>query len=211
MGYELIPLFDSAKLHVYNEGLGGRSSRGYIEEGAWARVLDRMQAGDFVLLMFGHNDAANSQNYPDRVSLNGVGDASQEIESLVTHQKETIHTYGWYLRRYAQEAKAKGATPIICSPVPRNTWIEGKIKRGFDGYASWAREAARQAGAQFIDLNTLAADRYDALGREKAAACFNDTQHTTKAGAQLNAAAVMEVLKTLKDLPLAGFLVTATP
>lgn len=211
MGYELIPLFDSAKLHVYNEGLGGRSSRGYIEEGAWGRVLDRLQPGDFVLLMFGHNDRANSQNYPDRVSLSGIGDESEEIESPVTLQKETIHTYGWYLRRYAQETKAKGATPIICSPVPRNTWIEGKIKRGFDGYASWAGEAARQAGARFIDLNTLAADRYDALGREKAAACFNDTQHTTKAGAQLNAASVVEGLKTLKDLPLAGFLVAATP
>jgi rhamnogalacturonan acetylesterase len=210
MGYELIPLFDSAKLHVYNEGLGGRSSRGYIEEGAWAKVLDRLQPGDFVLLMFGHNDAANSQNYPDRVTLTGTGDETKEIESPVTHRKETIHTYGWYLRRYAQETKAKGAIPIICSPVPRNTWIDGKIKRGFDGYASWAAEAARQAGARFIDLNTLAADRYDALGREKAAAYFNDTQHTTKAGAQLNAAALVEGLKAVKDLPLAGYL-AATP
>jgi lysophospholipase L1-like esterase len=211
MGYELIPLFDAAKLHVYNEGLGGRSSRGYIEEGAWARVLDRLQPGDYVLLMFGHNDAANSQNYPDRMSLNGIGDETQEIESPVTHQKETIHTYGWYLRRYALEAKAKGATPIVCSPVPRNTWIEGKIKRGFDGYAAWAADAARMAGARYIDLNTIAANHYDALGREKAAPYFNDTQHTTKAGARLNAESVVEGLKALKDCALADFLVPAIP
>jgi hypothetical protein len=38
MGYELIPSFDATKIHVYNEGLGGRSSRGYIEEGAWTSV-----------------------------------------------------------------------------------------------------------------------------------------------------------------------------
>jgi lysophospholipase L1-like esterase len=127
----------------------------------------------------------------------------------VTHNKETIHTYGWYLRQYVQETKAKGATPIVCSPVPRNTWIDGKIKLGFDGYATWAAEASRQSGAQFIDLNTLAADRYDAPGREKAASYFNDTQHTTKSGAQLNAAALVEGLKSLKDCPLSNFLVAA--
>ena len=173
MGYEVIPLFDAAKIHVYNEGLGGRSSRGYIEEGAWAKILDRLQPGDFVILMFGHNDAANSQNYPDRIIVPGIGEETREIESPVTHQKETIHTYGWYLRQYSQDTKTKGATPIICSPVPRNTWIEGKIKRGFDGYASWAADAARMSGARFIDLNTIAANHYDALGREKAASYFN--------------------------------------
>ena len=196
MGYELIPLFDAAKIHVYNEGLGGRSSRGYIEEGAWAKVLARLQPGDYVLLMFGHNDAANSQNYPNRVSLPGNGDDTQG----------SIHSYGWYLRQYVQDTKAKGATPILCSPVPRNTWIDGKIKRGFDGYAAWAADAARLSGAQFIDLNTIAANHYDALGREAAAPYFNDNQHTTKAGAQLNARSVVEGLKTLKGLPLAEYL-----
>ena len=59
MGYELIPLFDATKIHVYNEGAGGRSSRGYIEEGLWAKILARLQPGDFVFVMFGHNDSAN--------------------------------------------------------------------------------------------------------------------------------------------------------
>jgi len=186
--------------------LGGRSSRGYIEEGAWAKILERLQPGDYVLLMFGHNDAANSQNYPDRKSLNGTGGEVQETESPVTHQTVTLHTYGWYLRQYAEDTKAKGATPIICSPVPRNTWIEGKIKRGFDGYAAWAAEASRMAGALYIDLNAIVADRWDALGREGAAPYFNDTQHTTKAGARLHAESVAQGLKLLKDCALAGYL-----
>src|SRR6201996_56321 len=42
-GAELIPMFDATKMHVYNTGLGGRSSRGYIQEGAWAKVLERLQ------------------------------------------------------------------------------------------------------------------------------------------------------------------------
>ncbi len=143
-GYEIIPMFDASKIHVYNNALGGRSSRGYIEEGAWAKVLAQIQPGDWVIMHFGHNDAANSANYPDRTTLPGNGDETKEIESPVTHQPETIHTYGWYLRQYVKDVKAKGATMIICSPPPRNTWVDGKIKRGFDGYAAWAKEAADQ-------------------------------------------------------------------
>jgi rhamnogalacturonan acetylesterase len=209
MGYELIPLFDSGKIHVYNDGLGGRSSRGYIEEGAWAKVRDQLQPGDYVILMFGHNDAANSQNYPDRVTLNGNGDETKDLDSPVTHKPETIHTYGWYIRQYVRETKAKGAIAIVCSPVPRNSWIDGKIKRGFDGYAAWAADAAHQSGAPFIDLNTIAADHFDALGRDKAAAYFNDNQHTTKIGARLNAASMVEGIKLLKDIALAGFLLSS--
>jgi lysophospholipase L1-like esterase len=210
-GSELIPLFDRAKIHVYNEGRGGRSSRGYIEEGSWAKILERLAPGDFVILHFGHNDAKNSTNYPDRVTMAGTGDETQEIESPVTHQKETIHTYGWYLREYVKDVKAKGATAIICSSAPRNTWADGKIKRGLDGYAQWAAESARAGGALFIDLNTLAANRYDALGQEQAAKYFFDYQHTTKAGARLNAACVVEGLKLLKDCPLAGDLASSAP
>ena len=210
-GDELIPLFDAKKIHVYNEGRGGRSSRGYIEEGAWSNILARLSPGDFVMIHFGHNDAKNSQNYPDRVTVAGNGDETQEIESPVTHQKEIIHTYGWYLRQYVKDIKARGATPIICSSVPRNTWIDGKIKRGFDGYAQWAADAAKASGALFIDLNHLAADRYDALGQEQAAKYFFDSQHTTKAGARLNAESVVEGLKQLKDCSLAGDLAPATP
>jgi lysophospholipase L1-like esterase len=106
-GAEFIPMFDPAKIHVYNEGLGGRSSRGYIQEAAWAKIVDQLQPGDWVIVQFGHNDAANSQNYPDRTTLKGNGDEVQEIESPVTHQKETIHSYGWYLRQYFADAKAK--------------------------------------------------------------------------------------------------------
>ena len=206
MGYEIIPMFDAAKIHVYNEGAGGRSSRGYIEEGLWAKILERMQPGDFVLIMFGHNDSANSVNYPDRTTIGGGGE--ETIQTGVGDQKKTIHTYGWYLRQYVKDAKAKGATVILCSPVPRNTWVGGKIKRGFDGYAQWAADAAKVSDALFIDLNTLVANRYDALGQEQAAKYFFDSQHPTKAGAKLNAEAVVEGVKQLKDCPLAGELAT---
>ena len=202
-GAEIIPMFDAAKIHVYNDGLGGRSSRGYIDEGAWKKVLDQLQPGDWVIVQFGHNDAANSENYPDRTTLKGDGNETGEIESPVTHKPETIHTYGWYLRQYVSDAKSKGASIIILSPPPRNQWLEGKVLRGMDGYAAWAADAARVSGARFIDLNTITANKYDALGEEGTKPLFNDAQHSRKAGAHLNAESVVAGLRALKNCPLA--------
>jgi lysophospholipase L1-like esterase len=209
MGYELIPMFDSAKIHVYNEGAGGRSSRGYIEEGLWGKILERMQPGDFVIVMFGHNDSANSANYPDRTTITGSGDETVQVG--VGDKRKTIHTYGWYMQQYVKDAKAKGATIVVCSPVPRNTWVDGKIKRGFDGYARWAAQAAKASGALFIDLNTLASDRWDALGQQTTATYFNDNQHTKKIGARVNAECVAAGLRQLKEqCPLADALLPAS-
>jgi len=207
-GSEIVSCFDSKRIHVYNEGRGGRSSRSYIAEGLWSAILARLEPGDFVILQFGHNDAANSQAYPDRTSLKGSGDETQEIENPKSAQKEIIHSYGWYLRQYVADAKTKGASVLICSPVPRNTWIDGKIKRGFDGYAKWATDAAKSSGALFVDLNNIAADRYDALGQAKMREYFADNQHTTKAGARLNAEAVVEGLSKLQDCPLISDLIS---
>lgn len=208
-GSEIVPMFDSTKIHVYNDGLGGRSSRGYIQEGAWKKIVDQLQPGDWVIVQFGHNDAANSQNYPDRTTLKGDGDETQEIVSPLTHEKETIHSYGWYLRQYVSDAKAKGAGVILCSPPPRDQWLEGRVIRGLDGYASWAADAARIGGARFIDLNTITANKYDALGQEGTRAYFFDSQHSRKAGAKLNAESVVEGLRGLKDCPLAGDLASS--
>jgi rhamnogalacturonan acetylesterase len=200
LGQELAPLFDPAKIHVYNMGEGGRSSRLYMEEGFWKNVMDQLQPGDFLIIQFGHNDADNSANYPDRSTITGNGE--ETIVHGVKDTKNVIHTYGWYLRKYVADAKSKGATPILCSPVPRNVWPNGKIRRGFDGYAEWAEEAAKQSGAFFLDLNNLAADGFDALGQDKGQTYFIGNQHTTKAGAKLNADAAMRGLRMMKDCPL---------
>lgn len=203
-GSELEAFFNPARIHVYNEARGGRSSRSYIEEGSWARVLERVQPGDFVLLQFGHNDTWNSPNNPDRATITSNGDDT--IQVGIKGQHKVVHSYGWYLRQYVSDVRAKGATPIICSPVPRNEWTNGRINRGFDGYAEWAAEAAHAGGAAFIPLNTLVADRLDALGQEKAREIFNDRQHTRKAGARINAECVVEGIRKLADLPLAAAL-----
>jgi hypothetical protein len=92
-------------------------------------------------MQFGHNDAANSQNYPDRVSGKGNGDELSEVNAPGGMKR--VHSYGWHLRQYVQDAAGKGIKVVILSPVPRNQWADGKIRRGFDGYVQWAAEAAK--------------------------------------------------------------------
>ena len=48
--------------------------------------------------------------------------AGYVIDNLLTKQHEVVHTFGWYMRKYVAETKAKGATPIVCSLVPRKIW-----------------------------------------------------------------------------------------
>jgi lysophospholipase L1-like esterase len=107
-GSEFIPMFDAAKIHVYNDALGGRSSRSFIEEGLWQNILDQLRPGDWVIAQFGNNDSGNSKDHPDRTTLKGDGEDTQVIESPVTQEPETIHSYGWYMRQYVNDAKRRG-------------------------------------------------------------------------------------------------------
>ena len=207
-GDPIADLFDAAKIRVVNRALGGRSSRTYLTEGLWDRVLTEVQPGDFVIMQFGHNDGGGLSDPRGRASIKGTGDETQEANNA-KGQKETVHSYGWYLRKYAGDAKAKGATAIICSPIPRNIWKEGRVARASNDYGKWAAESAKSAGAFFIDLNEIIAKHYEEAGQKRVAEEYfgaTDHTHTTPAGAQVNAACVVEGLRGLKDCPLAGYL-----
>lgn len=205
-GTALPSFFDRTKINVVNHARGGRSSRTFLTEGLWGKVLADIQPGDYVLMQFGHNDGGSvTTSY--RASLKGNGDETQEVTDKVTGKSETVHTYGWYLRRYITDAKAKGATPIVLSPVPRNIWSGGKVARANNDYGKWAAAAAQAEGVGFIDLNGTIAKHYEDLGEDKVKAFFpQDHTHTNPDGAQLNAASVVEGLKGLKDSPLVAYL-----
>jgi lysophospholipase L1-like esterase len=197
---------------VVNQAVGGLSSRTYLTQGHWDRVLAMMKKGDFVMMQFGHNDGgAVNDAARARGSLPGLGAETQKIDNLLTKQHEVVHTYGWYLRKFISDAQAKGATPLVCSLIPRQTWKDGRIVRSRDSYAGWAAQAAQAAGAAFIDLNEIIASRYDELGPAKTATLFVEGPHTNAQGAELNAQCVIAGLKALPDDPLAPCLRAATP
>ena len=100
-----------------------------------------------------------------RGTIKGTGEETEEIDNLLTKQHEVVQTYGWHLRKFIREARSRGATPVVCSLVPRKTWVDGKIVRSADTYAGWARQVATEEGVGFVDLNERVARRYDALGR----------------------------------------------
>ena len=200
--------FDSDKINIVNRAIGGTSSRSYLTGGQWQCVLNLMKPGDFVMMQFGHNDGgALNDRTRARGTIRGTGDESQAITNLMSGETEVVHTYGWYLRQYIADTRAKSATPIICSLIPRKTWKDGRIVRSKDNYAGWAEEVAKAENAPFIDLNELIAERYDALGAEKVDPLFADGHtHTTATGADLNAQCVVAGLKVLANDPLAPYL-----
>ena len=146
-GDEIAPFFDATKINVVNRAIGGRSSRTFITEGRWDGILGEMRAGDIVLMQFGHNDASEINEAPPvtkstraRGTIKGNGDETVFVEkNILTGQPETVHSYGWYLRKYIADAKDKGAVAsIVCSPIPRKSWNkEGKINRASGGYAGF--------------------------------------------------------------------------
>jgi unsaturated rhamnogalacturonyl hydrolase len=204
-GEPFVSYFDTSKVNVVNRAIGGRSSRTYITEGHWARTLALIKPGDVVLFQFGHNDSGPLDDAARaRGTIKGVGDESKEIDNPITQQHEVVHSFGWYMTEYVKEAKAKGATPIICSLVPRKTWKDGKIVRGADSYGGWAREVAEKEHVGFVDLNEITALKYDALGQEAVEPLFGDPNtHTTLAGAEMNAESVVSGLKALPKDPVA--------
>jgi len=207
-GDELGKCFEPQKLNVLNRARPGRSTRSFRNEGLWSRVLAEMKPGDFVLIQFGHNDADKLAEGRCRGLLPGVGDERQEV-AMPDGTCETVRTYGWYLRQFIAETKAKGATPILLSLTVKNLWENGRVQRNQGEYGHWAAQVAQAAGADFIDLAQIIAGRYDALGQEKVRPLFcsaSDNVHTSPAGAELNAACVALGLKQVKNSPLTNFL-----
>jgi lysophospholipase L1-like esterase len=207
-GEPLVEFFDTTKINVVNRAIGGRSSRTYITEGHWDDTLALIKPGDIVLFQFGHNDSGPLDD-PARArgTIPGVGEETREIENPILKYRETVHTSGWYMGKYVTDTLAKGAIPILCSPIPRKIWKDGKIVRNADNYGGWARQVALDKHVAFIDLNAIIAQHYDALGEQKVEPLFADPHtHTSRAGAELNARCVVAGLKALTRDPVAAYL-----
>ncbi len=233
-GAPIADLFDPAKINVVNHAIGGLSSHSYISGGHWDLALQIIKPGDIVLIQWGHNDGGitlpGAPPVPDQGlppgtppptpppgatprgpnvggSLPGIGEETYDVTNPRSGKVETVHTYGWYLRKYVADVKAKGATPILCSLVPRKIWVGDKIHRSTDTYRGWAQQVAEQQHVGFVDLNEIIARRYDALGPAAVDPLFGDPHtHTTMAGAVLNAESVVAGLRALPGDPVAKYL-----
>ncbi|MEO8735441.1 MAG: rhamnogalacturonan acetylesterase [Edaphobacter sp.] len=203
-GDHFVHYFDTTRINVANRAHAGRSSRTFINEGSWNRVLAEMKPGDFVLLQMGHNDGGNLDGPKARGSLKGLGDETKDI-TLPDGQTKTVHTYGWYMRKYIADTRAKKATPILLSLTIRNIWKDGKIERDM-GYDAELHQLAADRHVAFVDMASAEADHLEALGQQKTSLLFPvDHTHTSSEGAELNAKAVVVALKKTNS-PLTVYL-----
>jgi lysophospholipase L1-like esterase len=209
-GAVLQPLFDETKLRVVDVARGGRSSRTFITEGHWDRMLAQLQAGDFVILQFGHNDSGAVNAEPPgstrplraRGTIPGIGEESEEIDNVITGKHETVYTFGWYLRKMIADVRAKDATPILMTLTKTNNFKDGRIECPAASYRLWTWQTARNEKTAFVDLSRLIADRYQREGPDAVKAQFiDDTVHTNIAGATANARDVVASLRANRALP----------
>jgi lysophospholipase L1-like esterase len=201
--------FNTDRINVANRAIAGRSSRTFIEEGAWDRVLAEIKPGDYVLLQMGHNDGGALDGPKARGSLKGLGEETKDV-ALPDGRSDTVHTYGWYMRKYIADARAKGAVPILLTLTIRNIWTGGPdgkphIERDM-GYDVDLRQLAANEHVPLIDMANEEADRLEALGRTKTAELFPiDHTHTSSEGAELVAGSVVRTLREAHS-PLAKYL-----
>ena len=202
--------FDRDKIRVENHALGGRSSRTFRTQGWWDKVLETSRPGDFVLLQMGHNDGGPlDDTNRARGSIRGLGNETRDIFNPLTQRPETVHTYGWYMRQYVEDARAHAINIIICSPIPhcpREEVHAGDVEKS--DYVKFSQAVAESEKVDFIHLNQITMSHYAGMSpldiKEKYFTPADNT-HTSPAGAELNARSVVEGLRQLKDCPLATF------
>ena len=216
-------IFDETKIDIINAAMAGRSCRSYLNEGRWERVYNSLKPGDFVLIQFGHNDISPIDKPKYRGAIATAKDtchvyrmqaAKEDLSKQnVIDQKlkantqvgsyEVVYSFGWYLKKFIQDVREKGATPILVSLTPRNEWPNGKIERRNDTYGKWYREVVEETGVEFVDLHNITADFLDKKcgKKEKAMKYFNhDHTHTSLLGAKTNAQSIAKGLRDNKSL-----------
>lgn len=199
-------VFDTKKCTVINAGKAGRSTRTYLDEGRWDQVYNSIEPGDYVLIQFGHNDIGGIDRDKERGVIASADDTCHVYHLQSNGQYKVIYSYGWYLKKFIQDVREKGGTPILLTLTPRNEWPGGKVERRNSTYGKWCRQVADETGVALVDVHNITADALDKMGREAAKAMYNhDHTHTSKAGAMLNAKSVAKGLKKIKH-PLRKYL-----
>ena len=129
-----------------NLARGGRSSGSYFAEGSWDLALGEMSTPGFVktyvLIQFGHNDQPGK---PGRST-----DLTTEFPA--------------YLKRYVEEARARGAIPVLVTPLTRRQFVDGRLQNDLVPWADAVRKVGEETGAPVVDLNAASAAAVQALG-----------------------------------------------
>lgn len=175
-GQFLAPAFQS-HVRVINLAKSGRSTKTFIKEGLWAKTL--AEKPDFVLIQFGHNDS-HARDRPEST------DATGEYRDL--------------LRRYVDDARAGGATPVLVTPMHRRRFDpDGKATQELLPYADAMKAVAKEKQVALVDLHAASGALFEQLGDAGSAdlSCSaTDRTHFSAKGAKAMAELVLKSLAT---------------
>jgi lysophospholipase L1-like esterase len=185
-GHFIEERFKPGAVKVTNLAKSGRSTKTFIKEGLWQKALE--EKPNFVLIQFGHNDS----HAPNK----------HEATDAATDYKEN-------LRRFIEESRAIGATPILVTPMVRRTFdAEGKImedqpppNRNLVSYANAMKEVAGEKKVPVIDLYASSKKLAENLGPKESETLANkqgDSTHFNEKGARAMANLVMKELPTVE-------------
>lgn len=193
---QLLPEFFNNNIVVEDYAQNGRSSRTFIEQRWWKKIIDNVQKGDYVVIQFGHNDSAEDR--PDRYTP-----PKQYVENL---------------SRFVDDVKAKGGKPIICTSVVRRRFdSNGMFQDSHGEYVELARQVAKDKNVLMIDMYEKSKNLMIDLGKDQSAALFlhveagenkifpegkTDNTHFKENGAGIMASLFVEGLKENNVKPL---------
>lgn len=198
-GQVLSQLFDTTQVKICNHAKNGRSSKSFIGGGLWEKVLNSLQAGDYVIIQFGHND--------------------QKTDSALHTDPRT--SYRANLIKFIKETREKGAFPILCTSIVRRKFNDNGILTDTHGdYPVITREVAIEFNVPLIDLQKKTEKLVSEMGPEKSKDLYlytnpgeypnrpegtKDDTHLNNAGALKIAALAIEGLKEINH-PLVTFI-----
>lgn len=147
----VLPRYFTEEIRIDNHAVNGRSSKSFIDEGRWDKVLSRIKKGDYVFIQFGHND---EKPKPDRHTDPGS-------------------TFDDNLRRFVNETRAKGGIPVLFNSIVRRNFDEsGTLVDTHGAYRESPRHVASELAVPFVDMNRITHDLVQGLGPDKSKKLF---------------------------------------
>ena len=197
---EALSYFFKDSVVVDNRALNGRSSLSFRTEGHWDRLLGDLRAGDWVLIQFGHND-----------------EKAEDPSRYAAPQTD----YRANLTRFVEEARARGARPILATSIVRRKFDEaGHLTPTHGQYPAVVREVGTTLEVPVLDLEQKTERFIEKLGPADSIPFFlhptegqfarfpegkKDDTHLSIFGASVIAQMAVESLRA-QEVPLAAHL-----
>ena len=178
-GMKLAQQFEGVK--VTNLARAGRSSRSFMNDPEYTRMCDSIGKGDYLFIQFGHNDERTAE--PNHAAYPYLDFSTLDNEGKNDNGQ---YSYEWILlNKYVRVAQAKGATPVLVTPITRRHKDGRPDFEGHVNYADAIVKLGKKYNIPVIDMTTKTKDLYYELyskgGAEATAEmhCYLDESRTT--------------------------------